>query len=231
MEQVWNDLLFAHWPVRSETLRPLVPAALTIDRFDGQCWVAVTPFHMTGVRLRWVPALRALSCFPELNVRTYVRFGEKGGVYFFSLDAARRLAVWSARRLYRLPYFSARMRVEEDQGWIRYSSYRASGPEFKGKYRPIGPIEPRAKGTLEHWLTERYCLYTTAGSAVYRAEIHHQPWPLANAEAEIEINSMAEAAGIMLPQDPPLLHFAKRLEVLVWPLKKIIGARSNSERP
>lgn len=221
MQQTWNDLLFAHWPVAGETLRPLVPAALTLDSFAGQHWVAVTPFHMTGVRPRGVPRLPALSRFPELNVRTYVRFGEKGGVYFFSLDAARRLAVWSARRLYRLPYFYARMRVEEDQGWIRYRSYRASGPEFKGKYRPIGSVEPRAKGTLEHWLTERYCLYTTSGSSLYCAEIHHQPWPLRDAEAEIEINTMAEAAGITLPQDPTLLHFAKRLEVLFWPLTKI----------
>jgi uncharacterized protein YqjF (DUF2071 family) len=228
MEQIWNDLLFAHWPVPAESLRPLVPAALQLESFDGQCWVAVTPFHMTGVRPRGVPPLAGLSRFPELNVRTYVRFADKGGVYFFSLDAARRLAVWSARLLYRLPYFHARMAVEEDQGWIRYRSRRASGAEFRGKYRPIAPVQLNSAGTLEQWLTERYCLYTTSGSSVYRAEIHHRPWPLQDAAAEIESNTMAAAAGITLPGSRPLLHFSKRLQVLVWPLKRIAATAARS---
>lgn len=224
MEQIWNDLLFAHWPVPDESLRALVPAALALDRFDGQCWVTVTPFHMTGVRPRCTPPLPGLSRFPELNVRTYVRFGDKGGVYFFSLDAGLRLAVWSARLLYHLPYFYARMKLEENQSWIGYASRRPSGAEFRAKYRPIRPPELKAAGTLEHWLTERYCLYTISGRSLYRGEIHHRPWPLEDAEAEIESNTMAAAAGIALPRSRPLLNFAKRLEVLIWPLKKISAA-------
>jgi uncharacterized protein YqjF (DUF2071 family) len=220
MQQIWNHLLFAHWAVPTEVLRPLIPAALTLDSFGGQGWVAVTPFHMTGVRLRWTPPIPGLSSFPELNVRTYVRLEDKAGVYFFSLDAGTRLAAWSARLSYRLPYFYARMAVEHDQGWIRYRSVRDRRPQFRARYRPVAPVELRARGTLEHWLTERYCLYTARGGSLYRAEIHHRPWPLQNAEAEIETNTMAQAAGIMLPQAVPLLHFAKRLEVLVWPLRK-----------
>ena len=220
MQQIWNDLLFAHWPIAAEIMRPLVPSALPLDTFNGQCWLAVTPFHMTGVRPRWTPPLPGLSVFPELNVRTYVTHGGKPGVYFFSLDAASRVAVWAARATYHLPYFHARMSSVDQDGWIQYRSIRDSAAKLEGKFRPIAPIELRNPGTLAHWLTERYCLYTVYRDRVYRAEIHHQPWPLQNAEAEFSVNSMATCAGIALPAIPPLLHFAKRLEVLIWPLKR-----------
>jgi uncharacterized protein len=160
MQQTWNDLLFAHWPVAPERLRQLIPPILPLDTFNGQCWLAITPFHMTGVRGRWMPLVPGTSRFPELNVRTYVNFGGKPGVFFFSLDAASRLAVWGARVAYHLPYFYARMKVNEENAWIRYGSSRNHNAEFRGTYRPIGPIQLRQPGTLEHWLTERYCLYT-----------------------------------------------------------------------
>jgi uncharacterized protein YqjF (DUF2071 family) len=220
MEQTWNDLLFAHWSIPPETLRPLVPSLLPLDTFEGQCWVAVTPFHMTGVRLRCLPPLPGLSRFPEMNVRTYVTLGGKPGVFFFSLDAASLPAVWAARLLYHLPYFHARMSVGHRDSWITYDSSRAANARFRGRYQPVSEIRQRQKGTLEHWLTERYCLYTVARNSIFRAEIHHVPWPLQDAEAEIFENTMASAAGIKLPEIPPLLHFAKRLQVLIWPLVK-----------
>lgn len=220
MQQIWNDLLFAHWPVPPEALRPLVPSVLQLDRFEGQCWVAVTPFHMTGVRPHFIPPMPGLSAFPELNVRTYVTYGGKPGVFFFSLDAGNRLASWGARASYRLPYFYAKMRVADRQDWIDYESVRDRRAQFFGKYRPTAPVELRSRGTLEHWLTERYCLYTVVRNSVYRAEIHHQQWPLQDAAAEISINTMAKAAGIDLPGIQPLTHFSKRLQVLIWPLKK-----------
>ena len=221
MEQTWNDLLFAHWPVSTDILRPLVPSSLSLDAFDGQCWVAVVPFHMTGIRARGVPPIPGLSSFPELNVRTYVTVGGKPGVYFLSLDASSRAAVWSARATYRLPYFHARMRVGHNNGWVTYNSGRNPGATFTAKYRPLRAIQLRKPGTLEHWLTERYCLYTVAGDAVFRADIHHEQWPLQDAQAEIVENTMAGAAGIQLPRLPPLLHFAERLRVLIWALRKV----------
>lgn len=220
MQQTWNDLLFMHWPISADVLRPLVPSVLPLDTFNGQCWVAVTPFHMTGVRLRWTPPLPGLSAFPELNVRTYVNYGDKPGVFFFSLDAGSLLAAQAARMTYHLPYFWARMNVVDREGWIHYDSVRSSGIEFRGKYRAVSPVQLRPPGTLEHWLTERYCLYAVLHNSLYRAEIHHAPWPLQDAEAEIAGNTMASAAGIYLPRTQPLAHFSKRLEVLVWPLKK-----------
>jgi uncharacterized protein YqjF (DUF2071 family) len=222
MAQTWNDLLFAHWPLAPSSLRSLVPAQLPLDTFDQQCWVAVTPFHMTNVRARRIPALPGLSRFPELNVRTYVTVDGKPGVYFFSLDAANLPAVWAARRFYRLPYFHAQMSVSGDEHGISYESHRYhSDAELRARYTAGGRVELRPPGTLEHWLTERYCLYTVANGSVYRAEIHHVQWSLQDAEAEIERNTMAPATGIQLPDTKPLLHFSRKLDVLIWPLRKI----------
>jgi len=163
-----------------------------------------------------------MSQFPELNVRTYVTFGSKAGVYFFSLDAARRLAVWGARRFYRLPYFEAQMKCEKRDGTVHYQSSRrgSRAAEFRGKYRQSGTVFHAAPGSLEHFLTERYCLYTVHRGNVYSCEIHHPPWPLQPADCDFEVNTMAQAAGIALPKVSPLLHFSERQEVLIWPLRR-----------
>ena len=218
MRQVWHDLLFAHWQVNPDNLRPLVPAPLELDIYDGHAWVAVTPFHMSDVRMRALSPILGMSAFPELNVRTYVKFGGVPGVFFFSLDAASRMAVIGARAAFFLPYYHAEMQAEVEGETIRYRSRRrSSSAEFRGSYRPVTRPRQRERGSLEHFLTERYCLYAvTPRGQLLRADIHHLPWPLQDAEAEIEVNTMAEAAGIRLPDQPPLLHFVKRLEVLVW---------------
>jgi uncharacterized protein YqjF (DUF2071 family) len=219
MSQSWNDLLFAHWPVPSDVLRPLVPACFDLDLFDGQGWVGVIPFHMTNVTPRLVPPLPWVSAFPELNVRTYVRAGGKPGVYFFSLDAGNRVAVGAARTLLNLPYFSADMSVTMTGGDVRYATRRSSSPhpEFRAAYRGLGDPRPPVAGTLEHFVTERYCLYALNHRGVaYRLEIQHAPWPLESATAEISRNTMADAAGIRLPDAPPRLHFARRIDMVCW---------------
>lgn len=221
MRQIWNDLLFAHWPLAPAQLRPLVPPQLPLDLFDGQCWIGVVPFRMSGVRPRLIPPLPVLSRFPELNVRTYVTYGGKPGVYFFSLDAANLPAVWAARKFFHLPYFYAAMKSADRDGTIFYSSKRRHmEAEFRASYRPIAAVRFADKGSLADWLTARYCLYTTHQNLVYRCEIHHLPWPLQAAQAEFERNTMTEASKIPRADVPPLLHFSKRLEVLVWPLSR-----------
>jgi uncharacterized protein YqjF (DUF2071 family) len=221
MKQIWHDLLFAHWPLPPAVMRPLIPEQLKLDTFDGDCWVGVVPFRMSGIRSRGMPAIPGLSRFPELNVRTYVTYGGKPGVYFFSLDAANLPAVWAARTFYHLPYFHAAMTSEERDGSIHYSSRRHRMlAEFRGIYRPTSEVQLRDKGSIEHWLSERYCLYTTHQGQVYRGEIHHQRWPLQDAEAELKVNTVAAAANILVPESAPLLHFARRLEVLIWPLRR-----------
>ncbi len=227
MAQSWHDLLFAHWPLAPDDLRPTLPPGLRLDTYAGRAWVGVVPFRLRGLRPRGLPPVPRLSAFPELNVRTYVTAprGDKPGVYFYSLDAGNPLAVAAARCL-ALPYFAARMAVRRAGDWIDYRSARvhrrAPPATFAGRYRPTGEVARAPYGSLEEWLTERYCLYTvTARGAVYRLEIHHAPWPLQPAEAELRFDTLTTQHGIRLPATPPLLHFARRQEMVAWPLRRI----------
>jgi uncharacterized protein YqjF (DUF2071 family) len=178
---------------------------------------------MTNVAPRGVPSIPFVSAFPELNVRTYVTMHGKPGIYFFSLDAGSSLAVAAARTLFHLPYYSATMTVEERNGDVAFHSTRDTRmdgvAEFAATYRPVGPVQSPVRGSLEHFLTERYCLYTVDDSfRARRLDIHHWPWPLQRAEAHITANTMADAAGLRLPSTAPLLHFAKRQDMVAWPL-------------
>jgi len=222
MKQKWHDLLFAHWPVAEEALRPLIPRQLEIDTFAGRAWLGVVPFRMSGVRARGTMAMPGLSRFPELNVRTYVTLDGKPGVWFFSLDAANRIAVWAARFAFHLPYFWAAMKCEENSGWIEYESSRAQREDLPaalaGRYRAVGETFLAGPGSIEHFLAERYCLYTVDKSGrILRGNIHHRPWPLQLAQASFRENTMAAAAEIAVADAPAeLLHFSRRQDVLVW---------------
>ena len=227
MAQTWNDLLFAHWRVPEAMLRPLIPRSLDVDTFDGSAWLGITPFCLTGLRIRGTPPVPRGSTFLELNVRTYVSHrGERPGIWFFSLDAERWYAVQAARRLYRLPYFLARMSMARRGSTIEYSSSRRTrrGRPFtwSGHHLPTGPRFTAAPGSLEAFLAERYCLYTDDRGAVLRAEIHHPPWPLQLATASIDLNTMAPP-GVELPGEEPVLHYAARQDVLIWGVERVGG--------
>lgn len=221
MGQSWLDLLFAHWRVDAERLRRVIPPGLELEEIDGSAWIGITPFEVRALRARLTLPAPIFSAFPELNVRTYVTVDGKPGLYFLSLDADSRLAVTAARRIYRFPYFHARMAVRREGERIDYSSERVpgSGPAavFRGSYGPLGePFEPEPD-TLEWKLTERYCAYTLDDRGrVLRAEIHHRPWRLREAGAEIAENTMTVPFGIELAGDP-LLHLARRQDVAIWP--------------
>lgn len=219
MVQRWKSLLFAHWRVEPSVIAAKLPDGLSLDVYKGEAWVAVTPFEIGGLRLRGLPPLPGASLFPELNVRTYVTAGGKPGVWFFSLDAASAIAVFFARRLYHLPYFHARMACVRKGESVSYRSQRddgGRGAKFLAEYEPAGePFRP-SPGSLEEWLTARYRLYASNRGALFRAEIEHEPWILRRARAEIVRNTMADAAGIALPGEPPLLHYSEALDVRVW---------------
>jgi uncharacterized protein YqjF (DUF2071 family) len=226
MTQTWHDLLFAHWPLDARELRRHVPPSLELDLFGGQAWIAVVPFRMTNVAPRWMPAVPGVSTLHELNVRTYVTRDGKPGVWFFSLDADSRVAVAAARTLFHLPYFTAEMDLRREGDGVTYRSRRTDargGPaEFRARYDPAGPIDEPRPGSIEHFLTERYCLYTVdARARTCRLEIHHAPWPLQPATAAIDANTMGAAAGIRLPGMPPLLHFSRRQDMVAWPLERL----------
>ncbi|MCB9833969.1 MAG: DUF2071 domain-containing protein [Planctomycetes bacterium] len=222
--QTWLDLLFAHWEVPAALLRPLIPAGLELQAFEGRHYIAVVPFRMEGVSPRGLPDLPGISAFPELNVRSYVTCRGKPGVWFFSLDAARRLAVWAARRFFHLPYYFAAMRLEEKDGVIDYHSRRRHEPrgaDLEARYRPTSAPYLAEKGSLEHWLTERYCLFAASPDGqLHCGEIHHLPWPLQKAEAEFARNTMTAPFDIPLLGEP-ILHFARRIEVAVWSLAPV----------
>jgi uncharacterized protein YqjF (DUF2071 family) len=230
--QSWENLLFAHWPIAAARLRPFIPAQLALDTFDGQAWLGVIPFRIARLAARGLPP-RAGLAFPELNVRTYVSLEGKPGIWFFSLDAASAAAVIGARAAFHLPYFWARMTMRRDDDGIAYGSLRRHPgmppAGFAGRYRPIGPVFTANPGMLEDWLTARYCLYAANRYGdIFRTEIHHAPWPLQPAEADISVNTMTAPLGIALP-DPPLLHFARRLDVVTWP-PEWVGGRNSEDR-
>ena len=228
MTMRWSDLLFAHWPVSAEALRAKLPAGLALDTFEGRAYLGVVPFRMEKVGPRGLPHVPGLSAFPELNVRTYVTAGGKPGVWFFSLDAANRLVVFGARAAFHLPYHFARMRVEAagagagedaEAATIDYRSKRAgrgAKAAFAGAYGPAGAAFEAAPGSLDRWLTERYCLYARSGDHLLRCEVHHLPWRLQPATLSLRESSMAEPLGLTLGGAPPFLHFSRRQDVVAW---------------
>lgn len=222
MRQTWRNLLCAHWPVDPALIRPLIPAGLDLDLWEGKAWIGVVPFEMEGIAHRSGLPILGASAFPELNLRTYVKRDDRPGVWFFSLDAGSSLAVWGARRFFHLPYFKARFSVKTERDGLAYRMERGGGASFVGKYRPQGPSYRAQPRSLAQFLTERYCLYAAdRAGALYRGEIAHEPWTLQAASLDLQVNTVAAAAGIDLPAVAPHLLFAKELQVQVWGLDRL----------
>ena len=245
--QSWRDLLFAHWPVPVEAVRRLIPPGLEVDTFDGATWLGIVPFRMAGVMLRPLPDLPWISAFPELNVRVYVTRDGKPGVWFLSLDATRLPAVVAARQLFHLPYHWADIDITEASEGFDYRCRRRNPlpggeggrspslgeeigegrPSLAAHYRPTTPVYAATPGTLEHWLTERYSLYAvTPNGALFRTEVHHHPWPLQQAAAEFTANTISAAGGLPISGPPALLHFARRIDVVIWGPERVVGSRT-----
>jgi len=224
LRQSWLELLFLHWSVPVQLLRPLVPRSLEIDTHEGQAYVGLVPFTMTGVRPVWSPAIPGLSDFHEVNVRTYVhQGGREPGVWFLSLDASSRVAVLAARATYHLPYRFARMSLRRGPGEeVHYSSERLwPGPRPAGcamTYGPSGPVTAAAPGSLEHFLAERYVLYAERRGRLLRGRVHHPPYPLQAARVSDLEESLVAAAGVQRGSEPPLAHYAKGVSVEVFGL-------------
>jgi uncharacterized protein YqjF (DUF2071 family) len=220
MVQRWHDLLFAHWRCPISDLRALIPQPIEIETYDGDAWIGVIPFYMRGVRMRMAPPIPTTANFQELNVRTYVTLDGRPGIWFFSLDCESTLAVLGARVGIYLPYFRATMRMRTGTNGIEYDSQRWSmnGPPaaFSGTYRGLGEDFSPAPGSLDHFLTERYCLYSTDGKRIYRGDIYHPRWSLQQASAQIDTNTMISAAGVRAIGNDPLLHFSAFQDVRFW---------------
>lgn len=222
LSQVWRNLLFIHWEVDLEQIRKAIPKPLEIDTFDGKAWIAIVPFDMQGVTFYGLPSVSWLSDFPEINVRTYVKLGEKPGVWFFSLDVPSKLAVWSARTFFHLPYRYASVETIEKSGSIHYRHRIRDTIHFEAHYRPTDPVEAKA-GSFEIWATERYCLYcqSKAGS-IYRTEVQHPQWPLYTADFDLINNTLLGNWHVGNPH--PSVLFSKHIDVLAYAPERIIPA-------
>lgn len=225
--QRWNDLLFAHWPIPPAKMAALLPDWLQVDTFQGSAWLGAVPFWLDRIKIRGVPTIPGARSFPDLNLRTYVRdtFTGTPGVYCFSLDASNLLAAAIGRSFYHLPYYWSEMHLEprSEREFAFYSRRRFSTRPviFKARYRGLGPSSRLAEhraGTLEYFLTERSCLFSSnrAGQPI-RANLHYVSWPLEEAEAEIERNDLAASIGLTLPDMDPVLHYSRRQAVYIWP--------------
>lgn len=234
MRMTWASLAFFHWRVPVATLRPLIPAGLSIDEFDGSAWIGLVPFTMYGVRHLWSPPIPTMHAFHECNVRTYVTAGDEPGVWFFSLDAVSRLAVWGARTFWNLPYRNARIDLREDGDRIEYDVDRTEGSCPTGRYRwSVGDRLPgSAPGSLEWFLTERYCMYAqTRRGELRRGRIWHDPWPLRRAQVESLEDELVTAAGVDVAGVPDAVHGSDPITVEAWALAPVgLGGRDKIRR-
>ncbi len=222
LRQRWSRLLFAHWPVPVADVQARLPPGLRVDVFDGWAWLGVVPFVMERVRFRYAGqhsfSVPGAHSFPELNLRTYVTGPDgRAGVYFFSLDAGSLLAVAGARAAFGLPYFWARMSASCSREVITYASTRLLTRTpmcFEARYRSLRTPSPH--DPLRHFLTERYALFVRRFGAVQIGEIHHRPWHLEEAEAEITRNDLPRSLGFTLPAQAPLLHYSEHIDMEAW---------------
>ena len=232
MHQDWGDLLFMHWPVPPEVIQPHLPARLQVDTYDGQAWLGIVPFRMWDVHSRVTPPVPGVREFLELNVRTYVHLDGVPGVWFFSLDATNALAVWAARTFFYLPYFRAKLSLERPAPeHLRYTGHRvhngAPEAQFSANWElghALPPVEP---GSLDFFLTERYCLYAAGGQGpgrgekLYHGRINHKPWPLREAKLLAYESDLLAGHGLPTPTGAPLLHAGGPLHVDLWALQRV----------
>lgn len=221
----WHDLLFLHCRLPAEDIAPLLPGGLTLDTWEGDAWVGLVPFRMSGVRPWWWPWGFA---FAETNVRTYVHFrGRDPGVWFFSLDAAHSLAVRIARRCWGLNYFRAEMSLARDADRVQYRSRRLWPGEPGAELALAAEIGPALRGdapgraacgTLEHFLVERYLLYAVRRGRLLRGQVHHAPYSLRTARAIGLRQSLLAASGITVDRPPCHALFSERVDVEIFPL-------------
>ena len=228
LRQQWSELLFLHWPVPAELLQPHLPPRLRADTHQGQAWIGIVPFEMTKVRTRYTPPVRGTHEFLELNVRTYVHLDGVPGVWFFSLDATSPLAVWVARTFFHLPYLRAEMRLERPGAELRqFTATRTHGGASPATFRAtwkLGALLPPAEpGSLEFFLTERYCLYASnkTQTKLYRGLVAHALWPLRAAQVLHLESDLLVGHGLPAPASKPVVHAGGPVQVELWPMQRV----------
>lgn len=236
MTQTWNHLLFCHWPIEEEIIRPLIPAQLELDKFAGETWLGVIPFQVTEMRIHGLPKPPYIHNYIELNIRTYVTYKGTPGIYFLTLDADKWLAVLGGKIGALLPYRKAEMELKEEDHFIQFRSKPIEANQQGSlaiQYRPTSqPYSPIA-GSLENWLFERYCFFTTLHNKVLRGDIHHSHWIVSKAEAEVsrsnfgKLNANKHIRHEKYSKIPlqfhssqeGLFHYVRKKQAFMWKLK------------
>jgi len=220
--QRWNHLLFAHWEVDPAAVQATLPRGLHVDTHAGSAYLGIVPFAMERVRPAWLPPLPWVSWFLELNVRTYVH-DETGrpGVWFYSLDCNRALAVAIAQRFFHLPYRHARMAASFRDETLHYESRRRDEGARPCRYAwtPGAKSAPVTPGSLEFFLVERYLLFAADPTGrLYSGRVHHAPYQV-NAPRVSEFSvEPARLAGFRLEGGPASVLAALPVDVSLFPL-------------
>ena len=211
--QTWNDLLLLHWPVPSAALRPLIPPALNLHRFDATAWVGLSAFWIHGQQIRSMPWIRRAE-YPAVSVHTFVIRNGKPGIWFLTLGGGSRMDNWLARHLLRLPFSPIRITVDRNVARVHHRSQRSDGAVFEAHYSPIGEVVSPVPGTLVHWLTERYAIYSQgSGTRLFCTEVHHMRWPIQPVSVSVRRNQL-------LPEgtqgSPACVFYTPRVELIGW---------------
>ncbi|MFQ3545288.1 DUF2071 domain-containing protein [Halobacillus rhizosphaerae] len=226
MQQEWSDLFFLHWPIPEQCLSPVLPEGLKLDLYHQSAWISLVPFRISRIQPRGLPSLPLLRPFVEINVRTYVRYKEEHGVYFFSLDANHLPAVLVARKFFTLPYLLSIIRVNKNSQSIHFTSRRIhkdSPPaQFHAELTPQFPMITNQKGTLSHWLTERRNLFICRNNAIYKGSIRHKPWELNEASGTIQTNSLFDFMPSFNARVQPLIHYSRNITASIYPLERMM---------
>ena len=226
MRQTWKNVLFAHFPISPERLRPHIPSTLEIDTYQDSAWLGVIIFVIEGIYFRGLSPISVVFKFPEVNLRTYVQHGGKRGVFFLSLDVGNWASLAISKGWYHLPYCSAEISYRKEGDTFHCHSLRKGKSDnpitFTGSFTPDLEVYFPEDGTIDHWLTERYCLYSQDNRGnLYCGDIHHKPWPLQKAEAIISTNTLPTPFGIDISKPEPTFYFSEGVDTLFWNIKKI----------
>jgi uncharacterized protein YqjF (DUF2071 family) len=214
--QSWKQVTFLHWAVDPAAVRPLVPAALELDLFDGCAWVGIVPFRSRGLRRPGMAALPWLSTYPEVNVRTYVR----GGVWFLSLDLGRMISAVGAQFISGLPHYWAASRMERRGNRLGFESRRIRGSALCQMQVEVGRAISEPSDLL-HFLTERYKLYTNFRGRLCQGQVEHPRWELKQARVVYLEESLLSAVGVRRPDGEPVVCFSEGVDATLGPIEPV----------
>ncbi len=229
-----EGLLFFHWPLPVDTLRPLVPPGLEIETYDGHAWLTLNAFNMAVAQFRNLPPLPGLNTSPEVDLRTYVRVGDQAGLFFLSMDIDNQLGVWISRALYHLPYRQSDMEFSFLGDGFRMESHRpatkaAPAADFVATYGPAGDPFCAEPSSLEAFLYERRVYFTASPEGkLYQGRDHRLPLVVLPAEADVEANTIVQAAGLEMPESAPIRHYSPGMAILTEDVKRLKASTQNA---